>query len=276
MLAQRLCNVQRRWENIPPILRSVHPPPASRSPPAVARVSLGCTDSADFVSDGWEQETKVLTRLTPRKKRKKKSTSYHWWFHLSPYAAHVRPRPRFPARQDVASVLNLIVKAGGSGPVLHPPASSGQTPCRLRWCCRWVSLWYERDTRDSMRISLNDCTNAHLCWRSLKSSDLDTSDDFSEELDRSHGFFTASGEGGHGARDILIHGCALTKTMFFYLLSSADLGHRSRPAQQRNTASHTSSSLSSPTRSHTLRLPGPLTSSGFSDAFRLRIISMSS
>lgn len=46
-----------------------------------------------------------------------------------------------------------------------------------------------------MRISLNVSTKPHLCWCSLKSSDLDTSDDFSEELDRSHGFFTASGGG---------------------------------------------------------------------------------
>lgn len=32
----------------------------------------------------------------------------------------------------------------------------------------------------------------------LLSTDLDTSEDFSAELDRSHGFFTASGEGKRG------------------------------------------------------------------------------
>lgn len=251
MLAQRLCDLQKHWENIPPVLRSVHPPPASRSPPTVAQVRLGRTDSADFMSDGWEQKKKkgvcellctVLTCVTPRKWWKK--TSHHWWFHLSPYAAHVRPRPKFPARKDVASVLNTNFKARGSTRVLHRPASYGQTPCRLHWCCRWVSLWQEKDTRDMM-ISLNVSTKAqHSCWSSLKSSDLDTSDDFSEELDRSHGFFTASGGGAGGKTwcDRYPHS-QLFKVLWsvLYLSSSADLGHQSHPAGQRNTSSQHSS-----------------------------------
>lgn len=122
-----------------------------------------------------------------------------------------------------------------------------------------------------MRISLNASTKPHLCWCSLKSSDLDTSDDFSEELDRSHGFFTASGGGGTCVRDSLIHSNDVLLSVA-YLLSSADLGHQSRPAQQRSTASHTHSSPNlQPEQSHTFSrsVPSPLTSSGFSDAFRL-------
>lgn len=206
-----------------------------------------------------------------------KSTSYHWWFHLSPYAAHVRPRPKFPAREDVASVLNTNFKARGSTRVLHRPASCGQTPCRLHWCCRWVSLWHEKDTRDMM-ISLNVSTKAqHLCWSSLKSSDLDTSDDFSEELDRSHGFFTASGEGQggrHDVTDILIHSFSrafwVSCTCWVLLTSATRVILQEREIHHHSTAQTQRSRPNSPRHSHRLRVLWWLTSSGFSDAFRLR------
>lgn len=52
----------------------------------------------------------------------------------------------------------------------------------------------KKDTRVTARASVNACTKT-------TASDLDTSDDLSAELDRSHGFFTASA-GGAGIRPI--------------------------------------------------------------------------
>lgn len=60
-----------------------------------------------------------------------------------------------------------------------------------------------KGTRCTMRISAGVSSKPQLLEGfPFESSDLDTSDDFSAELDRSHGFFTASGEvwGGVGGR----------------------------------------------------------------------------
>lgn len=112
----------------------------------------------------------------------------------------------------------------------------------------------------------------HQCCCFSISSHLDTSEDFSAELDRSHGFLTAS---GGGAEKQSSGGQILSPPVpqssrpvrVLYLWSSAGLGRQSRPARQRYTSAHNSPK---PHRPHTLQDLRGLTSSGFSDAFRLR------
>lgn len=72
MLAQHLCNLHRGHRNIertfpgPRVCASACPSSSSSSSrshtPAVARMRLGCTDSADFLSDGCKKRVQNLKK----------------------------------------------------------------------------------------------------------------------------------------------------------------------------------------------------------------------
>lgn len=125
-----------------------------------------------------------------------------------------------------------------------------------------------------MTISVDISSKPHLCWFLLKSSDLDTSDDFSAELERSHGFFTASGEAQRRHHVTNTLPCQIIsspapdflKTVFctcgVLLTSATRVILHDRKIHHRTTAQ----TQNMPTRS----MFCGLTSSGFSDAFRLR------
>lgn len=115
MLAQRLCNLhrgitrsQKHWENIPRVLASVHlrSPSSHQLLPLLhlhARMRLGRTDSANFVSNGCKR-TKSAFRKGDELQRwwgwRRHCLAYHEWFRLSPCATRGRLHLKFPAQQE--------------------------------------------------------------------------------------------------------------------------------------------------------------------------------
>lgn len=198
-----------------------------------------------------------------------KHRSYHWWFHPSPYAVHVRPRPKFPAWQDVSVVSKCYLLGRDrerlKTDLLHP----------VKLCVGFAGAadgpHSEMQKGVMMLISADVSSKPqHHCWFLWKSSDLDTSDDFSAELDRSHGFLTASGEGqrSHHASNQLITFSRLPENnrLCVFCTCGVLLSSATRVILHDREIHH----RTNPKHSHTLQLLWQLTSSGFSDAFRLR------